>query len=293
MKVEGVAVNQQEKNCTDQEKDDLYKYANDCEKEGFRNFSPGNALFDRVYNMYTMMHTNQCVEYVQKKHDEWLNFNHGEYTIMEVVELLGGFVDESDPDVDFPNVYHAYQTAEGLRKMFPDLDWLHLTGFIHDLGKVMSIWGEPQWSTVGDTFVLGCEFAPSIVYRETTFKDNPDLNNPKYNTKYGIYEPNCGMNKLMMSWGHDEYLYQVLKNHGTTIPDIGLNCIRFHSFYPWHTGGDYEHLCTDEDRKMKDWVTKFNQHDLYTKSTVLPDPEKLKPYYESLIAKYIPGKVKW
>ena len=23
--------------------------------------------------------------------------------------------------VDFPNVYHAYQTAEGLRKMFPDL----------------------------------------------------------------------------------------------------------------------------------------------------------------------------
>ena len=59
-------------------------------------------------------------------------------------------------------------------------DWLHLTGFVHDLGKIMNFWGEPQWSTVGDTFVVGCEFAPSIVYRETTFKNNPDLRNPLY-----------------------------------------------------------------------------------------------------------------
>jgi len=243
--------------------------------------------------MYSLMHTNQCVQFVENKHKEWLKFDHGEYTIMEVIDLLEGFVDESDPDVDFPNIYHAYQTAEGLRAMFPDLDWMHLTGFVHDLGKIMTVWGEPQWSTVGDTFVVGCEFAPSVVYRESTFENNPDLNNPLYNTKYGIYKPNCGIEHLMMSWGHDEYLYQVLKNHNSTIPKIGLNCIRFHSFYPWHTGGDYDYLCADGDEEIKDWVKKFNEHDLYTKSEVLPDIEKLKPYYQSLIDKYIPGKVKW
>jgi len=34
-------------------------------------------------------------------------------------------------------------------------------------------------------------------------------------------------------------------------------------------------------------------HDLYSKSEVLPDVEKLKPYYQSLIDKYMPGKLQW
>jgi len=41
------------------------------------------------------------------------------------------------------------------------------------------------------------------------------------------------------------------------IPKEGLYCIRFHSFYPWHTGGDYDYLCTEEDLKMKEWIRKF------------------------------------
>lgn len=34
--------------------------------------------------------------------------------------MLDGLVDESDPDVDFPNSFHAFQTAEGIRKAHPD-----------------------------------------------------------------------------------------------------------------------------------------------------------------------------
>lgn len=41
-------------------------------------------------------------------------------TVMEVVNLLDDLVDESDPDVDFPNSFHAFQTAEGIRKAHPD-----------------------------------------------------------------------------------------------------------------------------------------------------------------------------
>lgn len=274
--------------------DHFNKYENDCERPGFRNFTPDNtARFKTVFETYTKMHTHQCVDYVTKKHDEWLKFNHGQHTIMEAIHMLDGLVDEADPDVDFPNSFHAFQTAEGLRKQYPDLDWLHLTGLIHDLGKVMALWGEPQFSTVGDTYVVGAEFAPSIVYRENTFSKNPDLHDPRYNTKYGMYEPNCGLDNLLLSWGHDEYLYRVMLHNKCTIPKEGLYCIRFHSFYPWHTGGDYEHLCSEEDMKMKDWIRKFNEHDLYTKSPDLPDVEALKPYYQELIDKYIPGKLKW
>lgn len=67
----------------------------------------------------------------------------------------------------------------------------------------MAFYGEPQWACVGDTFPVGCEPSEHVVFRKESFDQNPDLKNPKYNTKYGIYEKNCGIEKLMMSWGHD------------------------------------------------------------------------------------------
>ena len=78
-----------------------------------------------------------------------------------------------------------------------------------------------------------------------------------HSTKYGIYEPNCGLDKIMMSWGHDEYLYQVLKANGSKLPDEAHYMIRFHSFYPWHTGGDYGHLINETDKCMLQWVREF------------------------------------
>lgn len=67
----------------------------------------------------------------------------------------------------------------------------------------MAFHGEPQWAVVGDTFPVGCEPSENIVFRKETFGDNKDLKNPKYNTKYGMYEKECGIENLMMSWGHD------------------------------------------------------------------------------------------
>lgn len=52
---------------------------------------------------------------------------------------LNDLVDESDPDTDLPNIVHAFQTAERIRQDHPDDDWFHLTGLIHDLGKVCSV----------------------------------------------------------------------------------------------------------------------------------------------------------
>ena len=36
-----------------------------------------------------------------------------------------------------------------------------------------------------------------------------------------------------------------------------------------------------------------SKFDLYSKADELPDVEKLKPYYEGLIEKYIPGVLNW
>lgn len=147
--------------------------------------------------------------------------------------------------------------AERAREEYPDLDWLHLTALIHDMGKVMAFYDEPQWCVVGDTFPVGCEWSPSIVYRHESFDGNADAFNADYNTKYGMYEANCGIENLMMSWGHDEYLYRVLKHNKSTLPSQALNIVRYHSFYPWHTGGDYGHFETDGDENIKKWVNIF------------------------------------
>lgn len=42
-----------------------------------------------------------------------------------------------------------------------------------------------------------------------------------------MYEPNCGIEKLMMSWGHDEYLYRVLLHNNVKFPKEALYMIRW------------------------------------------------------------------
>jgi inositol oxygenase len=248
----------------------------------------------RVKATYYEMHKRQTVEFVHQRLAKWTRFDHAELTIMEALDKLNGLIDESDPDSDLPNIVHAFQTAERIRAVHPDKPWLQLTGLIHDLGKIMVLFGESQWAVVGDTYPVGCQFAPSIVYREHSFDECPDTYDPRYNSKLGIYEANCGLDKVLFSWGHDEYMARVLINHEQcTLPAEAIRIIRLHSFYPWHSGGDYMHLCNEQDLKTIELIREFNKFDLYTKSAPVPDIEALTPYYQSLIDKYIPGKLKW
>jgi inositol oxygenase len=52
-------------------------------------------------------------------------------SIWECCELLNEVVDESDPDLDEPQIQHLLQSAEAIRKDYPNEDWLHLTALIH------------------------------------------------------------------------------------------------------------------------------------------------------------------
>jgi inositol oxygenase len=164
-----------------------------------------------------------------------------------------------------------------------------LTGFIHDLGKCLCLYGEPQWGVVGDTFPVGCAWSQDIVFHEY-FANNPDRNKPELQTKYGIYEPGCGLENVHMSFGHDGYIAEVMKNY---LRDESLYMLRFHSFYPWHRHGSYDHLCNDKDRSMLEWVLKFNQYDLYSKGHTKPDMSQLKPYYDDLFAEFLPPTLAW
>ncbi|KAK9054733.1 hypothetical protein SSX86_025812 [Deinandra increscens subsp. villosa] len=261
----------------------------------FRDYDVESERQQGVENFYRVNHINQTVDFVKKMRKEYEKLDKVEMSIWECCELLNEVIDESDPDLDEPQIEHLLQTAEAIRKDYPDQEWLHLTALIHDLGKVLlhPSFGElPQWAVVGDTFPVGCAFDRSIVHNKY-FLQNPDYNNPAYNTKYGIYSKNCGLDNVMMSWGHDDYMYLVAKENRTTLPLAGLFIIRYHSFYALHRSEAYKHLMNDKDVENLKWLQIFNKYDLYSKSKVRVDVEKVKPYYESLINKYFPAKLRW
>ncbi|QHS58264.1 inositol oxygenase family protein [Chitinophaga agri] len=253
-------------------------------KDEYRNYdNPGR---DTVREFYRLNHQYQTYEFVQQKKKEFLAFNRKETPVWGAMEFLNTLVDDSDPDIELDQLQHLLQTAEAIRADGHP-DWFVLTGFIHDMGKVLCLFGEPQWAVVGDTFPVGCQFSDKIVYPEF-FANNPDAQDERYNTKYGIYSPNCGLNQVDLSWGHDEYLYQMMKDY---LPEPALYMIRYHSFYAQHREEAYDHLMNDHDREMFEWVRKFNPYDLYSKSPKPPVISELKPYYEGLIKKYLPDTI--
>lgn len=255
-------------------------------KEEFRNYRaearPG------VREFYRLNHRYQTLEFVLGKKKEYLSLQKRQMGVWEAMEFLNTLVDDSDPDTELNQIEHLLQTAEAVRRDGHPR-WFILTGLIHDLGKILCLFGEPQWAVVGDTFPVGCRFAESIVFPEF-FAENPNSREPAYQTPCGIYQEGCGLDQVHLSWGHDEYLYQVVKDY---LPESALYMIRYHSFYPGHREHAYDHLMNERDREMFAWVRAFNPYDLYSKAAARPSVETLRPFYEELIAEYFPSVLRW
>eukprot|EP00956_Cyclotella_meneghiniana_P012193 scaffold17296_cov66-Cyclotella_meneghiniana.AAC.6 len=280
--------------------------------EDFRTYTQDEETPARVVEHYRDMRRYQTLEFYERMERKY-SFADGTYrklmTIEEAFAELENYIDASDPDMDLPNILHLLQTAEGIRKANHP-DWLQLTGLLHDMGKIMFLWGTgedgqdgyspngKQWALGGDTFVVGCRI-PSEAVVFPQFNDlNPDMHDEKFNTKYGIYKPHCGLDALKFAWGHDEYMYRMLVANNTKLPREALDMIRYHSAYPWHDKGAYTHLMKEEDYERMQWVQLFNKFDLYTKdgdNELRGDKMKeIWPYYKELLEKYgLGGKLKW
>lgn len=281
---------------------------NDKEDDKFRVYSADEDTPARVIEHYRDMRTNHTVEFYKRMEQKYSFENGGrrKMTIEQAFAELEDYIDASDPDLDLPNMLHLMQTAEGIRKAGHP-DWLQLTGLVHDMGKIMFLWGTnedgqdgysptgKQWALGGDTFVVGCQIPDDAVVFPEFNRLNPDMQDSRYNTKYGIYQPQCGIDNLMFAWGHDEYMYRMLVANNCTLPREALDMIRYHSAYPWHDKGAYKHLMAEEDEERIQWVKLFNKFDLYTKDGDNDlKLEEVWPYYKGLCEKYgLGGELMW
>lgn len=254
--------------------------------EEYRNYEAPTR--DTVKEFYRLNHTFQTYDFVMEKKNNYLKFDKKEMPVWDAFTFLNQLVDDSDPDTDLDQFQHLLQTSEAIR-LDGHPDWMVLVGLMHDMGKVLCLFGEPQWAVVGDTFPVGCRYSDKVVFPEF-FKANPDILIPEYQTELGVYKKGTGLRNVHMSWGHDEYVYQMMKD---SIPEPGLYMLRYHSFYAWHREGAYDYLLDDHDREMLKWVKLFNPYDLYSKCPTPPDWKQLRPYYEDLVAKYLPATLKF
>src|ERR1700683_528301 len=209
----------------------------------YANTTPG------VREFYRQNHAYQTRDFAVEKRKQYAALGKTQMGIWEALEYLNTLVDDSDPDTDLSQIEHNLQTAEAIRRDGHP-DWFQLAGLVHDLGKVLWLWGEPQWAVVGDTFPTGCAYSDKIVFHEF-FEANPDAKKPEYRTRLGVYEEGGGLDQVDMSWGHDEFFYHVAKEY---LPEPALYMVRYHSFYSAHREGAYDYLMNDRDREMFQWV---------------------------------------
>src|SRR5262245_60648154 len=104
----------------------------------FRDYSEGTR--DGVREFYRLNHINQTVEFVRSMRARYLPPHTRQMGIWEAMEYLNKLVDDSDPDIELPQIAHAMQTAEAIRAGGHP-DWFVLTGLIHDMGKVLCLFG--------------------------------------------------------------------------------------------------------------------------------------------------------
>lgn len=253
-------------------------------KEQFRDYRA--EAKPEVKEFYRLNHRYQTVDFVRAKRADFLRLNRRKMGLWDGLEFLNTLVDSSDPDTSLAQIEHLLQTAEAIRRDGHPR-WFILTGLIHDFGKVLCLFGEPQWAVVGDTFPVGCAYSDKIVFSEF-LADNPDSRTSEYQTPCGIYEEHCGLDNVLLSWGHDEYMYHVVKDY---LPTEALYMIRYHSFYPCHREHAYEHLMDAKDRKYFAAVRAFNPYDLYSKAAERPDVDKLRPFYEELWNEFLPPQL--
>lgn len=241
-----------------------------------------------VKAFYALHHRHQTTDFVRAKRAEFGTLDRRRMGPWEALRFLDTLVDASDPDTELSQLDHLLQTAEAIRADGHP-EWFQVTGLLHDLGKILCLWGEPQWAVVGDTNPVGCRFDERIVFHGL-FRENPDWDHPVYSTPLGAYTPGCGLDQVLMTWGHDEYLYRVLRDH---LPDEALAIIRYHSFYSAHSGGAYDVLMSERDRALFHWVRAFQPYDLYSKADAPPDREGLAAYYRELLDRHLPPELQW
>jgi len=144
--------------------------------------------------------------------------------------VLNTLVDDSDPDTDLTQIEHLLQTSEAIRADGHPR-WMVLTGFLHDLGKCLCLYDEPQWAwweTRSRWAARGRGYCFSGY-----FARNPDRNVSGVSDESSAFTNELRPGKRTHVVWHDGYIAEVMKPY---LRDEALYMLRFHRL-SWHRHG--------------------------------------------------------
>ncbi|MFQ5697379.1 MAG: inositol oxygenase family protein [Myxococcota bacterium] len=240
-----------------------------------------------VRGFYERHNRDQSLARARERAEHWAQRRIGRATVWERFSELANVRDASDGDLQgMSQLGHALQTANAIREAGRSEDWIVL-GLVHDLGKLIQQHGERPEFVVGDIFPLGCAFSPKIRHAEL-LERNPDAGDPRYATRLGIYDEGCGLEQVTFAFGHDQYLYEILRDR---VPREIAWTIRHHSFQS--IAGEYLFLFDESDRALRQsHMIPFAAYDLYTKDPDQVCDEALDEYRE-LLERWFPEPLDW
>ena len=96
-----------------------------------------------VQTFYRLNHEYQTYDFAAAKRKHYGQLNRIQMDVWQACEKLHSVIDDSDPDTELTQIEHLLQTAEAIRADGRP-DWFVLTGLVHDLGKLLCVFGEPQ-----------------------------------------------------------------------------------------------------------------------------------------------------
>ncbi|GLI70033.1 hypothetical protein VaNZ11_014770 [Volvox africanus] len=256
-------------------------------------------------------HARQTMDFVKRQTQLFANLDKAKMTMWEALQTFNELREyeavllaeggEALEIAELPLLEHAFQTAELCRLHHPDLDWLHLVGLMHGLGKLLAhrrFGAQPQWAICGETYPLGCRFSPHILGSQY-FTANPDRRRRLYNTPTGLYDSGCGLLNVVMSWSSQEYLYLVLMLNRVPLPQDALWILRHAKFLSLtRPHSCYLPLCSGDDLRLLPLLRSFQSMVAYRRME-LPEGfaltgEARTAYYTGLIARYIgDGPLQW
>jgi hypothetical protein len=201
-------------------------------------------------------------------------------SVWDAFDLISGFVDTSFGGPSTSPIHHAFQTAETLR-CTGAADWLVVVGLIHDLGVVLSVLRpddgtapDSQWALTGETEVLAGPARPA----------RPAPTAP------------TGLDACVVSFGHAEYLYQVLRRSpGVCLPELAFRVVRYHELAAFRDGRLLE-LEDAADRHARPVMRAFAAADNHRRPVVAisaASVAKLRDRYAALVETWLPEELRW
>lgn len=148
-----------------------------------------------------------------------------------------------------------------------------------------------EWLTSNSTWLLDARIPDTI--------DFPELNELNADHNSAESPPLAAVDamddSLLMPWTPDEYLYRALVHNKSSLPAEALAVIRLWSLKPWFVHGSYSaELSSPADADTKEWLSSLSQlTSVSVAATQEVNPEKLLPYYLSLVDKYLPAVLEW